>query len=98
MAIGMTPTWTAPLVQLAPWGRAAPRWSRGGQLAATPSPTAGLPAAGRWVWVGAPLSARARSCGLVLDLLVAAVNPQVVPVSRLPPPSVSPPLLLRQGA
>src|SRR5438270_526764 len=93
---------TAPPVSKAPlsqaprvWAwRGSPRWSRSltgwaRQADATPTLMAGLVGAGAMVWVGPPLAASGSNCGLVSGRLwLAALKPQVVPSSTLPPPSL----------
>jgi hypothetical protein len=40
------------------------------------------------VWVLLPFEAGASSCGLALEMSVGIANPQLVPLSRLPPSDV----------
>ena len=89
-------TSTAPIVQLP--SLATPRWSVRGQtwtpFSVVPvgmAPIAGLPVAGRMVWVGPPLfwSPEGPRPAGVSEWLVPAVRPQVPSSSRLYPPSTT---------
>ena len=79
-AVGSGPNSTAPMSHAAPDGRTAPRWSVPEQ-ADPPASIAGLPAPGRRVNVGPPLSTSGPSSGSTRVALLPTSGPAVKPVA-----------------